>query len=58
LDGKPEGKRAPGRPMAKFEYVGMGFREIVWEGVDRKHLGQEMDQWRATVNTVIHIWVP
>jgi hypothetical protein len=36
----------------------MDLRERMWEGVDRMHLVQDRDQWRAVVNTVIKLWVP
>jgi hypothetical protein len=31
------------------------FREIGWEGVDRIHLAQDGDQWRALVNMVMNL---
>jgi hypothetical protein len=36
----------------------MDFREIGWEGVDSIHVGQDKDQWRAVVNTVMKLRVP
>jgi hypothetical protein len=32
-------------------------REIGWEGVDWMHLAQDMDNWRAVVNTVMNFRV-
>jgi hypothetical protein len=32
--------------------------EIEWEGVDWMHLGQDRDQWRAIVNTIMNLRVP
>jgi hypothetical protein len=32
----------------------MDFREIGREGVDRLHLVQDRDQWRALVNTIMN----
>jgi hypothetical protein len=32
--------------------------EIGWDGVDWVYLAQDMDQWRAIVNTVINLRVP
>jgi hypothetical protein len=32
-------------------------REIGWEGVDRMHLAEDRDQWRALVNTVMNLRV-
>jgi hypothetical protein len=34
------------------------FREIEWDGVDWIHVGQDRDQWRALVNTVMNLRVP
>jgi hypothetical protein len=36
----------------------MDLREIRWDGVDRIHLAQEMDQWSALVKTVMNFQVP
>jgi hypothetical protein len=36
----------------------MYLREIGWGDVDLIDLGQDRDQWRALVNTVINIRVP
>jgi hypothetical protein len=33
----------------------MDLREIGWGGMDWIDLAQDRDQWRALVNTVIHI---
>jgi hypothetical protein len=33
-------------------------REIGWHGMDWIDLAQDMDQWRALVNTAINFWVP
>jgi len=35
----------------------MDVREIWWEGVDWMHLAQDRDQWQATVNTIMSLWV-
>jgi len=29
-----------------------------WEGVDWFHLAQDIDQWRALVNTVMNMRIP
>jgi hypothetical protein len=56
---KTEGKRPLGRPRRKWENdIRMGLREIVWEGVDWKHLAQERVQWRAVVNMIMNLQVP
>jgi hypothetical protein len=33
-------------------------REIEWGGMDQIDLAQDMDQWRALLNTVMNLWVP
>jgi hypothetical protein len=54
LVGRPEGKGPLGRPRRKWEdSIRMDLGKIGWEGVDRMHLAQDRDQWRAVVNTVI-----
>jgi hypothetical protein len=39
-------------------YIKMDLREIGWGGMDFIHLAQDMDQWKALVNTVINLRVP
>jgi hypothetical protein len=59
LIGKPEGKRALGRPRRRWEYnIKMDLREIGWKGVDWIRLAQDRDQWWDHVNTVMNLWVP
>jgi hypothetical protein len=64
LVGKPEGRRPLGRPRHRWVYnIKIDFREIgwdgmVWYGMDWIDLAQEMDQWRALVNTVMNLRVP
>jgi hypothetical protein len=36
----------------------MDLREIGWGGMDWIDLAQDIDQWRALVNTVMNLWVP
>jgi hypothetical protein len=38
--------------------IKMDLREIGWNCVDWIDLGQDRDQWRAVVNTVINLRVP
>jgi hypothetical protein len=40
------------------EYSIVYLREIGWDGVDWIELAQDMDQWRALVNTVMNLQVP
>jgi hypothetical protein len=59
LVGKPEGKRPLGRPRGRWvENIKTNFRAIGWDGMDWIDLAQDMDQWRALVNTVINLRVP
>jgi hypothetical protein len=57
--GKQEGKRPRGRPGRRWEdNVRMDLQEIGWEGVNWMNMAQDMDQWRAFVNTVMKLRVP
>jgi hypothetical protein len=59
LVGKPEVKRALGRPRRRWENnIRMDLREIGWGGMDWIDLAQDRDQWRAFVNTVMNLWIP
>jgi hypothetical protein len=59
LVGKPEGKRPLGRPRRKWvNNIKMDLREIGLDGMDWINVAQNRDQWRALVNTVIHLRVP
>jgi hypothetical protein len=54
LVGKPDGKRPLGRPRRRWvDDIKMDLREMDW--ID---LHQDMDQWRALVNTVMKLQVP
>jgi hypothetical protein len=56
--GKPEGKRPLGRPRRKWvDNIKMDLREIGWGCTDWIDLGQDRDQWRALVNTVMNLGV-
>jgi hypothetical protein len=58
LLGKPEGKRPRGRPGRKWvDNIKTDLREIELGGTDRIDLGQDRDQWRALVNTVMKLRV-
>jgi hypothetical protein len=53
--GKPEGERSVGNPRRRWT-VDIG--EIGWGGMGWIHLGQDRDQWRALVNTVMNRRAP
>jgi hypothetical protein len=56
---KPEEKRPLGRPSRRWvDNIKMDLREIGWDGMDWIELGQDRDQWRALVNTVMKLRVP
>jgi hypothetical protein len=58
LVGNPEGKRPLGRPRRRWEdNIRIDLREIGWVGMDWIDLGQDRDQWRAPVNTVMNLRV-
>jgi hypothetical protein len=54
--GKPEGKRPLGDVGGWT--ISKWILEIGWDGVDWIDMAQEMDQWRALVNTVLNLRVP
>jgi hypothetical protein len=59
LVGKPEAKRPLARPICRWvDNIKIDLREIGWDGVDWIDLAQDMDQWRAVVNTVMNLRVP
>jgi hypothetical protein len=56
---KPEGKGSLGRPRLRWESnIKMSLRETGLCGMDWIHLGQDRDQWRTVVNTVMNLRVP
>jgi hypothetical protein len=55
---KPEGKRPIGRPRRRWEgNIKIDLREIEWGVMDWIDLGQDTNQWRLFVNTVINFRV-
>jgi hypothetical protein len=59
LVGKRERKTPIGITRRRWEdNIRMDLRERGLEGVDWMHLTQNMDQWRAVVNTVTNVQVP
>jgi hypothetical protein len=56
LEGKPERKRLLGRPRRRWiDNIKMDLRGIEWDGMHWIDLAQDVDQWRALVNTVMNI---
>ena len=59
LVGKPEGKRPLGRPRRRWEdNIKMDHQEMGRGCGDWMELAQDMDKWRALVNSVMNIRVP
>jgi hypothetical protein len=59
LVGKPERKRPLGRLRRRWEEnIKMNLREIGWCGMDWIDVAQDRDQWRALVNTAMHLKIP
>jgi hypothetical protein len=57
--GKPEGKRPLGRSRRRWEdNIKMDRREMGWGNMDCTDLAEDMDQWRALVNTVMNLRIP
>jgi hypothetical protein len=58
LVGKPEGKRACGRPRRRWDdNIKMDLREIAWEVVDWINPAQDREQWRDLVDMVMNLRV-
>jgi hypothetical protein len=56
LVGNIEGKRQPGRPRRRWEdKIKMDLRERGVGGMDWINLTQDMEKWRALVNTVMNL---
>jgi hypothetical protein len=56
---KPESKRPLGKPRRRWvNNIKMNLREIGWGDMDWIDLVQDMDQWKALVNTVMNLRVP
>jgi hypothetical protein len=55
---RSEGKRPLGRPRRRWEdNIKMDLREIWIHGANWIRLTQDRVQWRASVNTVMNLWV-
>jgi hypothetical protein len=56
LVGRPEGRRALGRPRRRWEDgIRKDLREIGLGGVDWIRLSQDRDRWRAVVSAVMNL---
>jgi hypothetical protein len=52
--GKLEGQRPLGRPRCRWwDNIKMYFKK--YDGMDWIHLGQDRDEWRTLVNTVMNL---
>jgi hypothetical protein len=57
--GKPVGKRTLGKPRLRWvDNMKIDLREKGWDCMDWIDLAQDVDQWRALVNTVMNLRVP
>jgi hypothetical protein len=59
LVGKPEWKRALGRPRHRWEdNIKVDLKEVGCGGIDWIDLVHDRDRWRALVNVVMSLHVP
>jgi hypothetical protein len=59
LVGRPEGRRALGRPRCRWEdNIKMDILEVGWEDMNWIELAQDRDRWRALVNALMNLRVP
>jgi hypothetical protein len=59
LVGKPEERRPLGRQRHRWlDNIRMNLVEVGWGDEDWIGLAQDMDRWRALVNSVLNLWVP
>ena len=57
--GKPEGKRALGRPRHRWKNnIKKNLQEVGYEGMDWIEVAQDRDSWWALVNAVMNRQVP
>jgi hypothetical protein len=59
LVGRPEGKRALGRPRRRWEdNIKMDLQEVGWGGMDWIDMAQDRNRWRALASAVMNLRVP
>ena len=59
LVGKPEGKRALGRPRRRWvDNIRMYLQKVGCGYMDWIGLAQHRDRWRTLVSAVMNVWVP
>jgi len=59
LVGKPEGKRALGRPRRRWvDNIRMDLQEVGYGSVDWIGMPQDRDRWRTLVSAVMNLRVP
>jgi hypothetical protein len=59
LVGKPGGRRPLGRQRNGWlDNIKIDLRELGWNYMDWIDLAQDMDKWRALVDTVMNLRVP
>jgi hypothetical protein len=58
LVGKPEGKRALGRPRCSWRDIKMELQEVGCGGMDWIELAKDTGRSRVLVNAVINLRVP
>jgi hypothetical protein len=57
LVGRTEGRRPLGRPRHRGkDNIKMYLQELGW-GMNWIELAQDMDRWRALVNSVMNLWI-
>ena len=58
LVGKPEGRRALGRPRRRCVDIRMDLQEVGCRYMDWIGLAQDTDSWRTLVSAVMNLRVP